>query len=348
MKTEFDEEFEHVMSKEKEMPLNVRKSLDRTYNTIQTQSKKKKNKFVWKQVTAAACALLIAGAVLTNEQVRASINDLFSFGDKGIERAITEGFAQENSSTATDQNVKVTLLQSFSDENKAGMSFSLEFEDPKVLENGVTDVTMDFRLKNGNGVYIEEFIPDTKPLKGNNTYNVSGIQLKNSILDAKTGKTQLDIIIESNKGTLPILQDAVVEIESINIFRDLEFAGLTKIDGKWNLEFFNQETGKPIPIIDYAMDDPSSIIQVISAKANPTSLNLKFSVDQVYEDETPFGFSMKVIDENGIVYESEGFNIDIRDNQTYISTNFPITSYDHFDKLKFIIDDIGEVELFKN
>jgi hypothetical protein len=347
MKNEFDKEFKQVMSKEKEMPMNVRKSLDSTYDTIQTQSKKKKNKLIWKQVTAAACALLIAGTVLANEQVRASINDLFSFGDKGIERAVTEGFAQENNSTATDQNVKVTLLHSFSDPNKVGMSFALDFENTKVLENGVTDVTMDFRLKNGDGVYIDEFIPDTKPLKGDNRYNVSGISLKNQVLDEKTGKTQLDIIIDSNKGTLPILKDAIVEIESINIFRGFEFSSLTKIDGKWDLKIVNQVAGKPISIIEYAMDDPSSIIQVTSAKANPTSFNLKFTVDKIYEDENPFIFAMKIIDEKGKEYEAEGFNFDTRDNQTHISTNFPLTSYDHFAKLKFIIEDIGEVELFK-
>ncbi len=347
MKTEFDKEFEQVMRKEKEMPLNVRKSLDSTYNSIQTHSKKKKNKFKWKQITVAACALLIGGTFLTNEQVRASINDLFSFGDKGIERAFTEGFAQANNSTATDQNVKITLLQNFSDENKMGMSFSIEFEDSKVLEDGVTDVTMDFRLKNGDGVYIQEFIPDTKPLKGDNRYNVSGIDIKHQILNEKTGETQVDIIIDSNKGMLPILRNAVVEIESINVFRGFDIAGLTKIDGKWDLKVVNQEIEKPISIIEYAMYDPSSIIQVVSAKANPTSLNLKFTVNQVYEDETPFNNSIKIVDEKGDVYKPVGFNIEIRDNQTQISTNIPVSSYEGFDKLKLIVDDIGEVELFK-
>ncbi|WP_438318920.1 DUF4179 domain-containing protein [Sporosarcina sp. FA9] len=346
MKTEFDKEFEQVMSQEKEMPMNVRKSLDSIYNTIQTQSKKKKNRFIWKQVTAAACALIIAGAVLTNEQVRASINDLFSFGDKGIDRAITEGFLQENNSTATDQNVKITLKQNFSDANKVGMSFQLEFEDPAILENGVTTVTMDYRLKNGDGEYIVEFIPDTKTLKGNGGY-ASGLTDHNPLIDVKAGIVQYDVILDSNKGELPILKDAVVEIESINIFRGFEFASLTKIDGKWDLAVVNHEIDNPISIIEYAMDDPSSIIQVVSAKANPTSLNLKFTVDQVYEDDTPFVFSMKIIDEKGNEYEVEGFNIDTRDHQTHISTNFPVTSYDHFDKLKFIIEGIGEVELLK-
>lgn len=347
MKTDGDNRFKQASREEREMPASVRKSLDHTYDQIRLNAKKKRNRSIWKQTTAAACTLLLTGALLTNGQVRAHINDLFSFGDKGIDRAITEGFAQTTSRTATDQNIKVTLGQHFSDTNKAGLSFLLEFEEPNVLDNMVTEVTMDFRLKNGDGVYVEEFIPDTKPLKGDNRYNVSGVTLKSQLVDASKGTTQLDVVIDSNSGTLPILQDAVIEIESINIFRGSEFSDLTKIDGNWNLEVVNEVNRQPIPKAEYVMDDSASIIQVTSAKANPTSLNLQFTVDKVFKDETPFVFSMKIIDENGAVYEAEGFTIDTTDNQTKISTNFPITSYDDFDKLTFVIDDIGEVKLMK-
>lgn len=346
MKTDFDKEFEKVMTEEKEMPESVRQSLDSTYELIRAQSKKKKNRFIWKRVTAAACVLLLTGAVLTNEQVRASINEFFSFGDQGIERAVDEGFVQENDSIVTDQNITVKLEQHFSDANKLGMSFQLTFENPAMLENDVTEVSMDYRLKNGDGEYIIEFIPDTKPLKGNGQSVSSGVE-QNSTLDVKTGKVQYELIVDSNKGELPNLKDAVVEIESINVFRGSEYADLQKIDGKWDLAVANPDESKPISIIEYVMDDPSSIIQVTSAKANPTSFNLTFSVDQVFEDESPFVHAMKMIDEKGNEYEVGGFNIETRDNQTHISTNFPITSYDHFDKLKFIIEDIGEVELLK-
>ena len=36
------------------------------------------------------------------------------------------------------------------------------------------------------------------------------------------------------------------------------------------------------------MQDQSSVIQVSKANANPTSLNLTFSLDGVYEDENTF------------------------------------------------------------
>ncbi len=347
MKTDFEKEFKQAMTEEREIPANVRQSLDSTYDRIRAQSNKKKNSFNWKRVAATACALLLTGVVLTNEHVIASINDFFSFGDKGIERAVSEGFAQENNSSATDQNVTVTLQQHFSDATKIGLSFQLEFKDPTILGDDVTDVSMDFRLKNGDGEYIDEFIPDTKPLKGNNKYNVSGASVHNPILDAKTGKAQFDIIIDSNKGMLPSLQDAVVEIESVNVFRGFAFENLKKIDGKWDLSVANQAKSKPISIIDYAMDDPSSTIQVSSAKANPTSLNLTFSVDGLFENEATFSHSMKIIDMEGNEYHTDGFNMSTKDNRTIISANFQITSYNDAEKLIFIVEGIGEVELLK-
>jgi hypothetical protein len=347
MKTDFEKEIKQAMTEKKEMSVTVRKSLDSAYASIRAQSKKKKRSFIWKRVTAAACALLLTGVVLMNERVIASINDFFNFGDKGIERAITEGFAQEDISSATDQNVTITLQQHFSDANKIGMSFQLKFEDQAILDDDVTDVTMDFRLKNGDGEYIDEFIPDTKPLKGNNKYETSGIVMHNPILDAKTGGVQFDVIIDSNKGMLPNLQDAVVEIESINVFRGFVFETLKKIDGKWDLSVANQDRNKPMTIIEYAMDDPSSVIQVSSATASPTSLNLIFSVNEIFENETPFVHSMKIIDREGNEYLTNGFNMTTTDDQTIIAANFQISSYHNAETLTLSLEGIGEVELLK-
>ena len=103
MKNSFEKEFNQIMSEKKEIPVKVRQSLDQSYDIIRAKSKKKKVNFIWKRVAAAACALIVTGVVLTNENVMASINEFFNFGDKGIEQAINNGFIQENNSTVTDQ-----------------------------------------------------------------------------------------------------------------------------------------------------------------------------------------------------------------------------------------------------
>lgn len=359
MKTDFDKELEKVMTEEKEIPTNVRKKLDSTYGMIEAQSKKKKNRFIWKRVAAAACALFLTGAVLTNEQVRASINDFFSFGDKGIERVVVEGFSQDSNSTATDQNINITLKQNFSDANKIGMSFQLEFDDPamiEILKNGVTEISMDYRVKNGDDEYIVDFIPDTKELKGNGGY-INGLTHQNPFIDVETGIVEYEVILDSNKGNLPSLQDAVVEIESINIFPEYdyhalyeEFGGpfdlpLVKIDGTWDLSLANHDESKPAPGFEYVAKDTKSDIQVISAIASPTSLNVKLIVD-----EEPFGSEgqfMKVIDEEGNEYETNGYNMETKNDKTTVGVNFQISSYNNAEKLRLIIENVGEVELLK-
>ncbi|MBU8878997.1 DUF4179 domain-containing protein [Bacillus sp. FJAT-29790] len=345
MKNNFDKEFDQIMNEKKEMPAKVRQSLDLSYDMVRARSKKKKHNFIWKRVAMPACGLIVTGVVLTNQNVIASINDFLNFGDQGIERAVTEGFTQESNSTATDQNIKVTLKRHFADANKLGMSFQLEFEDRTILKKDVIRVSMDYRLKNGDGEYIVEFIPDTKSLKGNGGY-ISGLIDENPKLDIKMGIAQYDVVVDSNKGDIPLLQDAVVEIESINVF--YETKAFKKIDGKWDLPVANQDISKSISIIEYAMDDPLSVIQVSSAKASPTSLNLTFSVRELFENESPFSHTMKIIDEEGNEYRPGGFNMSERKNETIISTNFPITSYNNAKKLKLIVEGIGEVELLKN
>ena len=99
-------------------------------------------------------------------------------------------------------------------------------------------------------------------------------------------------------------------------------------------------------IIEYAMQDQSSVIQVSKANANPTSLNLTFSLDGAYEDENIFS-DMKIVDDDGNEYGVTGFRKSTENNKTIISTNFQTTSYNNSKKLKLIIEGIGEVELLK-
>ncbi|AXI08246.1 hypothetical protein CUC15_04385 [Oceanobacillus zhaokaii] len=342
MKNSFEKEFNQIMSEEKEMPVKVRKSLDQSYDIIRAKSKKKKVNFIWKRVATAACALIVTGVVLTNEHVMASINEFFNFGDKGIEQAINNGFIQESDSTITDQGIKITLDKHFSDANKLGLNFHLAFEDPSILNN-VREVSMDYRLKNGDGDYIYEFIPDTKPLKGDNRYT-SGSEHQNPILDIKTGEIQYDVLTDSNEGVIPSLRDAVIEVESVNVFYNT--GEIKKIDGNWKLSVANKDNEKPDLTVQYAMKDQTSIIQVTKANANPTSLNLTFSLDGIYENENTF-VDMKIVDEDGNEYGVTGFRKSTRNNKTIISTNFPITSYSEANKLKLIVEGIGEVELLK-
>lgn len=343
MKSNFENEFNQMMNEDKEMPIKVRKSLDQSYDIIRTKSKKKKANFIWKRVAAVASAIIITGVALTNENVMASINEFFNFEDKGIEQAINNGFIQESNSSITDQGIKITLAKHFSDANKLGLNFHLAFEDPSILNN-VKEVTMDYRLKNGDGEYIDEVIPDTKPLKGDNKYMISSGDYQNPAIDIKTGQIQYDVLSNSNEGIIPPLKDAIIEIESVNVFYTTgEFKA---IDGNWGLSVANKDIENLNLAVQYVMKDQTSNILITKANANPTSLNITFSLDGVYEDENIF-VDMKIVDEGGTEYGVTGFGKSTKNNKTIISTNFPITSYSNAEQLKLIINGIGEVELLK-
>lgn len=345
MKDVFDKEIDQVINRKQEMPSNVRRSIDQSYKIVRARSKKKKKFFIGKRVVAAACALLITGVAITNEHVRAGITSFFHFGDQGIERAVTEGFAQKSNSVAVDHHIKISLKQHFADANKLGMSFELAFEDPTLLKNDVREITLDFRLKNGDGEYIHEHIPDTKPLKGHNSASISGSEHQNPIIDKKTGIVQYDVLVDSNEGKIPSLKNAVVEIESINIFYD---GNLKKVDGKWDLPLSNKKNEKVDSTIEYVMVNQPSALHVTSAKASATSLNVTFAVDGLHgKDENKF-LGMKIIDEEGKEYDySGGFRIRESNKQTMISTNFQITSYNKSKKLTLVVGEFGEVELVK-
>ena len=343
MKNNFEKEFNQMMHEKKEIPDKVRKALNESYEIIRAKPKKKVN-FIWKRAATAACALIVTGVVLTNEQVMASINEFFNFGDKGVEQAINEGFTQDNDSTAINRNITITLDKQFSDANKVGLSFQLVFEDSSLLHN-VEEVSLDYRLKNGDGEYIGEFIPDTKPLKSDNRF-ITSYEHQNPLLDVKTGRIQYEVLLNSNEGIIPNLKDAVIEVESVNLF-DGTNTLIKKMDGEWDLSVANKNMKKSDLTAEYTMQDSASIIQVSEATANPTSLNLTFSLDARYDNENTFAHRMKIIDEDGNEYLAEDFGMSTKNKATIISTNFPITSSNKSKKLTLIVEGIGEVKLLK-
>lgn len=341
MEDNFEKQLVKALNEEKEMPSLVRISLDNTYDRIRTLPKKK-NKSVLK-IAAAVCCIVIAGTLASNESVRASIKTFFNFNDEGIEKAVNKGFINENGNSAYDNGITVTLDSYFADSNKIGFSIKLKFEDSKML-NGVDKVSLDYRIKNGDGEYVVESIPDTKHLKGKNQYISSAIE-KNSEFDLKNSEVQYDGINESNDGCIPNLENAVIEVETVKFFKDNKM--LKGIDGKWNLEL---NEGKTISVnsVEYKAKNNSSNIEILSAKSSPTSFNITFGVDGKYEDENTFGEeNMMLIDESGKEYKFNGYSMDLRGNKTIISTNFSLSSYDNVSKLKLIISSIGEVELEK-
>ncbi|HDX9587429.1 TPA: hypothetical protein ROX98_000341 [Bacillus pseudomycoides] len=205
-------------------------------------------------------------------------------------------------------------------------------------------MSFDYRLKNGDGKYIMEYIPDTKPLKGKKMY-LSRAEDKNPSIDGKSGKVQYDVVFELNQGAIPKLKDAVIEIESVNIFYENE--EIKKFDGIWNLPIENNTKEEEKVKFEYEAVKASPHLELISAKVNPTSLNIAFSIDKIIEDENEF-IDMKVVDNKGTEYTSSGgYRTDVKDGKMIIYTNFPISSYDEMESVTLKTRNFGEIKLKK-
>ncbi|MDW7674030.1 MAG: DUF4179 domain-containing protein [Bacillota bacterium] len=329
-----EKEISRTLIQNSEVPEVVRKSLDNTYDIIK---KKQKSNDIWnksmKRIAVAACGILIVGALAANGAVIAGVKTFFN--DQGIVRIFEEGLFQTNYSYITDENISVSLDSYFYDSNKISLIMNVKFDDVNALKS-IENVGLDFRLKNGNGEYIAEMIPDTKPLKGEVLpHVVNAAEMRNSI-DINKGEVQFYIILESTKGAIPILSNAVLDVESVNLFD--KSGQLTKIDGTWPLTI-NEIIDVTIPTIEYIAQNNSSDIEVLSAKASPSSFNINYALNGNYEL-----LSMKLISEKGEEFEGRGFYLEEKNGKTFITTNFAVSSYDHVSKYILQVYKIGSFQ----
>lgn len=309
MEDKFEKDLADAMQSDIEITETVRKSLDDTYSIIRKKKRSRNLLFNRRWIAAAVCSALLTIALLSNETVRAVIKPFFNFGDKGIERAVDEEMLQQNKSSATDQNIRVTLDNLAYDSNKLGLSFKLKFEDKKILKGDIQKVGIEYRIKNGNGDYIIEVVNDDKQLKGKNNIKYS-LTEDNSFLDFKNGDVRCNFLFESSKGRIPGLENAVIEVESVIIF--YKKGSLKKIDGSWNLSIDNNKQTKDKDV-EYAAASNTSKVNILSAKATSTSFNISFALDITSGTGRSLEIQeMKLIGEKGEVYKCSVYNKEVK------------------------------------
>jgi len=346
MVSKFEKELENELRKVVEVPIVVRKSLDNAYELIKNKRKKKKN--LWKRGIVAACCLIMVGTLLTNEKVKAMISPFLNFNDKGIERSVKEGLVQINSGSSVDKKIKISLDSYFYDSNKLGLSFKLKFDDIKLLKGDIDRIGLFYSVKNGNGEYISENTSGEKPIKGKGEIVELTFE-KNPIMDFKNGEVQYDVVLESSKGNIPKLENANIQVESVNIFYKETYEDFYKevndklkaIDGTWNIAINNKQ--EKVNNVEYVAPNNKSKIEILSAKASPTSFNLKFAINTIFKNKKLFFIeSIKLVDEKGMEYEFNGWDLEEKEGKTIISTNLPVSSYENLNKYKLIFSNIEE------
>ena len=330
----FEKEISKTLTQNSEIPEVVRKSLDNTYGII---NKKHRSNGIWnkslKRIAVVACGIFILGALVGNGAVIAGAKTFFN--DQGIVRVFEKGLFQTENTLIKDENISLTLDSYFYDSNKICLIINMKIDDINTLKY-IENVSLDFRLRNGNGEYIAEIIPDTKPLKGEIIpYVVNAAEMRSSI-NINKGEVQFFIVLESMKGAIPILNNAVLDVESVNLFD--KSGQLTKIDGTWSLAI-NDIKDVAIPTIEYIAQNNSSDIEFLSAKARQSSFNISYALNGNYDS-----LSMKLINEKGDEFEGRGFYIEEKAGRTIITTNFAVSSYDHANKYTLQVYNIGSFD----
>ncbi|OEF98159.1 DUF4179 domain-containing protein [Desulfuribacillus alkaliarsenatis] len=342
MSSRFDEEMRKTLAKESEIPEAVRNSLDVTYNHIKSQSKSKwRSRFIKKTIVAASC-LLAVGLVATNSSVVAGVKTFFN--DKGIVKVFEEGLFQTNNETINNEDIGITLDSYYYDSNKIALNLLVQFDDEKILDS-IKIVNLDFRIRNGDGEYLAEMIPDTKPLKGELPHVINSGSIIESI-NPEQGKVNIYIILESLMGEIPPLNNAEIDIETVKLFNDR--GELRSIDGSWLFAIEGIEGNKDIEdqrymealSYEYIEKNSSSDIELLSATATPSSFNIRFALDTILGDYDMF--EMKLTNDKGETIEGrQGFFIEEKDGRTIISTNFVVSSYENANAYTLQIMNIG-------
>ncbi|MCM3760852.1 DUF4179 domain-containing protein [Alkalihalobacillus oceani] len=325
------------------VPNHIRKALDETYNDIREKSSMQKRKNMVQRSIGAAVVLIVIGVMATNENVQASFTQLFFSNDRGAQLAIDEGFVNDDRATISDESIRITKEQHFYDGRKLGISLSILFDEWTQLEN-IVEVTLDYRLVNGDGTYLLEMIPDTKPLKGDGLHSFQ-VGSEQSKLNTSDGRVEMELLFSAIGEEISSIHDSIFifKIETIKLWH--EDGTFSSVDGEWNIPLSNMDeeyTGDPVP---YKASDEDHSIKIIKATAYPTSLFIQFEMEGDHSAEF---LQITILTEDDERYEIGGYRVEVTDEETtVISGNFPLSLFEDLDDLTLQIAGIGEVMLKK-
>lgn len=201
----------------------------------------------------------------------------------------------------------------------------------KILINKCNGILNKNKIKNGDGQYV--FDSD-----GKNTY-MTNDSVSQPVLDSNN-EIQYDMLLESLKGNIPELKDAVVEVAGI-AYADTNYEMKT-IEGAWDLALDNDSRQKDVEV-EYAAQNSTQNMEIISAKMSPTAFNIRFVLNMTYDvKHMPILNGLKLIEADGKGYIAKGYTWDDKDGKVEVSASFPVSSYTDASKYTLHISDIGE------
>lgn len=336
MKEELDERLSR-MNDETTVSKLARQTFDSSYAHVRNEARlkrKSRNKPMRTLLTMAATLILIIMLSVEGTAL-AAFNRLFQFQDRGIEQVAMRSEENVRATSVTGQNVTVTLDQMIAGQHKLALRFAVEGK--KVQLGDDTEFHLEYRIQAKDGTYVDEFISDTKPLKGEG--GLIGHRF-NTYIDQEKGVTIHEILVESNDRVIPSLDGATVHIETLHWTQDGR--GQT-LNGDWTLPL---QTTLPVDHIQYEISRSEGEIEVIRAVTDMTSTHVVLRVDGERYDENFFVDNVYLNDGNGMTYRIEtGYRTEVTEGKTTLTFHLPYTIMDATHEIDLGIKGIGEVKM---
>lgn len=334
MKKRLDDHLHEEMNKEQEIPGVVRQAFNDSYATIRSKSKKKKTKSLVKPLTtAAACAVLASGVLLSNDKVFAKLQEFLGLEDPGIELATQNGDVQYSSVSQSSQDVTLILENTFTDTYRVGLEFDILQSDINVID--IREVSIEYRIYDATGKEIDAHVSDTKPLASQG-YTTN---LEMNTLKGTDQSITLALLLQSNELAWPSLDDAQLVIETIHFYTVKE--ELVTVNGEWPF------TLKPTTIVEKSFEAANIVegVQLQQATLTNGSMHMSLVFDKPLENKQIPWNTMALANEKGETFYAKGANIETIDGQTVLNLVFPYSIWNGKQQLSLNIDGYGRLKL---
>lgn len=339
MKQPFEKEFDQWMTQRKPVSSLSRQKFDAAYRKIRQTQAVDVQKKSWQTLVIAAMGLIVIGAVLTSPPVIAKLQDLLGFNSEWKE-GLESNLVKDNQRSVTNQGVTLSLRDNMSTSDLLGFSYQMDFADKKSID-GAREINFDYRIKNGDGDYLMEVIPDTKVLKGTNSLRLKQIVEEGGI-DESAGLYKGTIQLISNGQALPLLKSGFLEVETIRIFyRDGE---IKELDGQWHLPLEDGDKNSGESSVPYVVKSGDSQIDILDAKLSGTMFTVRFSVKGKSEIDLE-SQRFHLTDENGQVYRNPSYNLNLKEGKPVIDASLPLTNKTQGELVTLVLEGVGEVVL---
>lgn len=336
MNIDIDKKIENELKVDIKIPNSVLNKINLAFEEIKLEEDNK-SRLVFKfnkKLIASLIAISVFSIFLINPKVLANITSFFK--DKGIQKAANNGYIQAFPESLVKNNgVTMNIDDVVADKTKIGISFILKFDDISQLKD-IDDIQLGLNIKDNNDRVIFEHLQEGiyTPLSIGQEWSIDTSNKDN-------GEIKYYLKMYSMEGQLQDIEKLSINIDSINLYKQVKEGLYKEIDGEWEFSLNLDEKFMNEKEVKYIAKEENDIVNVISAEVHPTGMLLNFTINSKV-DENIIGKVM-IVDENG--NEFERFNSarmsTISNGGAEISMMFDITTFDNVDNLKMIVKDIN-------